>query len=115
MAESKLKANFPPIVKAFTIGSGGTVTLSPSSNSMNFDVLLFTHGVRAGINSAMYYITGYSQNSSYHVINPIINGSGISIMSSNGTITLTNNSSDTITVTVEVIMLVGGNLNMNST
>ena len=68
-------------------------------------------GVRSGINSALYYVTGYSQNSSYHVINTIVSGNKIVIASANGDITIQNtHASDQVTVAVDVVFLNNGDL-----
>lgn len=100
-----------PRSKTFEIIVGNTLTIRPTGNQTNFAFMLYCCGVRSGINSALYYVTGYSQNSSYHVINTLVAGNKVAVATASGDITVQNtHASDSITVVVDLVFINNGNL-----
>ena len=73
--------------------------------------MVYCCGVRSGINSSLYYVSGYSTNSNYHVVNTIVSGSNTPVAKSSGNITVQNtHASDALRVAIDVVHLQNGDL-----
>lgn len=96
----------------FTLPAGATLAITPSSSRTGYSFLACASGVRAGVNSALYYCTGFSTNARYHINNTIISGSAVTIENSGSSIVITNgHSSDTVRVGIIITALWEGELN----
>lgn len=99
-------ASKPTIYRDFVLPAGKSLEITTTNRYGNYALLVCLQGARSTTNG-VYYVAGYSMNTTYHVVKTLADASDIAVVNvAGGKITITNNhaSESVLAVILELIV-----------